>query len=369
MNYTHVINHESELFSIWRAKAIEKYECFFEAVLQADIKEEDLKELLKSVLHISDLDKRIKKTSFTYDDKNIFYPYSEVVIFFDLGCFCYASYKVDDDKNPGKTMTICGDIRYYGDMHNEEKITTLFSEILKFNQIDQDPNKFYVVASDGRGGLGLKKEKIVDIELDIELNYGKEFLPIYEKIFKSLKDLKSGLVLFHGPPGTGKTNLIRYIIKQLNNVKQIIYLPSFLMNDLANPEFIGFLRNQKDSILILEDAEEVLAQREEGFNNQAVSNILNLTGGLLNDSMRIQIIATFNMDKKLIDKALLRPGRLIAEHRLGPLNKEEATILSKKLGINKIWEKEATLAEIYIGDVQTSKRRKKRVGIKDEDEQ
>lgn len=365
----HTINHESEFFDIYRAKAISANLNYYEAFLSAEIKESDL---LKCIKNLSDTNK-CKRVNFNYDDDNVFYPLTENVIFItddtndvtSFSCVCYVSYPPDsgDQKD-----AICGDIRFYGNIKYEKSITSSFTEILKYPYSDDDGNKFFVVATDGRGGLGLKKEKIDDINLDLELNYGKDFLKVYDKIFKGLKEQKAGLVLLYGPPGTGKTNLIRYLIKQLDNEKTIIYLPSFLMNDLANPEFIGFIRNQKDSILVLEDAEEVLTAREDNSNNQAVSNILNMTGGLLNDSLRIQIIATFNMEKKLIDKALLRPGRLICEHKFGSLKPEEATSLSKKLGINKIWDKDATLAEIYAGEVEITKRRKKRVGFKDEED-
>ena len=101
-------------------------------------------------------------------------------------------------------------------------------------------------------------------------------------------------------------------------------------------------------ILLLEDAEEILTK---GMYErpQAVSNILNMTDGLLNDYMQMQIISTFNTDLKMIDQALKRAGRLMVSHKFDKLTAEQANKLSEKIGSIKRFEAGATLAEIYEG--------------------
>ena len=61
-------------------------------------------------------------------------------------------------------------------------------------------------------------------------------------------------------------------------------------------------------ILIIEDAERVISDRESNGSPAGVSNILNLTDGILGDCLNIQVIATFNMKREKIDQALLRKG-------------------------------------------------------------
>ncbi len=56
-----------------------------------------------------------------------------------------------------------------------------------------------------------------------------------------------------------------------------------------------------------------------GQKNQAVSNILNLLDGLMDDSLHQPIIATFNCEISKIDTALLRNGRLNANHEFKKL--------------------------------------------------
>ena len=105
-----------------------------------------------------------------------------------------------------------------------------------------------------------------------------------------------------------------------------------------------------DSILIIEDAENIILDRKETRNpNQAVSNLLNLSDGLLGDAMRLQIITTFNCEMKAIDPALLREGRLIIEHTFEKLSVDSARRLGAEMNVpdaDKITEP-MTLAEIY----------------------
>ena len=58
-----------------------------------------------------------------------------------------------------------------------------------------------------------------------------------------------------------------------------------------------------------EDAEKVIGDRQNSGSSVGVSNLLNLSDGILGDILNIHVIATFNMDKERIDSALLRKGR------------------------------------------------------------
>jgi hypothetical protein len=53
------------------------------------------------------------------------------------------------------------------------------------------------------------------------------------------------------------------------------------------------------------------------------------------------------MDKAKIDSALLRKGRLIAEHKFDALPIDDANNLIKYLGKNYVADKPMTLTEIY----------------------
>jgi hypothetical protein len=204
---------------------------------------------------------------------------------------------------------------------------------------------------DGRN-FGTHDFVIPKPEIDFNLHYNEGFQKVHSNIYSSLlKQKGKGLVLLHGKPGTGKTSYIRYLINLLNKNK--IFVPPNLTGMLSDPTFIPFLMDNTDCVLFVEDAEDVLRRREDGINNQAVSNILNITDGLLSDCLNIQIVATFNTHLKNIDEALLRKGRLIEQYEFKELEPTRAEKLGDHL---KVWLDDTshlTLADIYSAKLKT----------------
>lgn len=129
--------------------------------------------------------------------------------------------------------------------------------------------------------------------------------------------------------------------------KKFIILSNALMNNIADPSFIKFILEQKDSILILEDCEQLLQDRKNNAFNNGIANILNMTDGLYSDILNIKIIATFNADIKDIDQALLRKGRLVAKYEFGPLSADKTKALMKELNKSDDHPTQMTLADIY----------------------
>lgn len=119
---------------------------------------------------------------------------------------------------------------------------------------------------------------------------------------------------------------------------------------MTKPGFLPFLMQHPNSILIVEDAENIIHDRKDQnfLPNQAVANLLNLSDGLLGDAMHQQIICTFNCDVKGIDPALLREGRLVIEHKFEKLSPENARRLCVELGVStEDIHESISLAEIY----------------------
>ena len=137
-------------------------------------------------------------------------------------------------------------------------------------------------------------------------------------------------------------------------------MPPYLATQLSSPSFINFVADScKDSLLVIEDAEEVLASRSLG-GNTAISNLLNITDGLLSDIFNIQILATFNCKISEIDEALKRKGRIIAEYEFKELAVDKAQKLSDKLGFNSQISKPTVLTDVFNQTEQDFK--KKEIG-------
>jgi ATP-dependent 26S proteasome regulatory subunit len=229
---------------------------------------------------------------------------------------------------------------------NTELLSSINKKISKYVQDSKIKSKISLVTTT-RAGLGTVEQNIKPTNIDIPMNYGEGFVKIHDKIVSRLNEDKGkGLVLLHGLPGTGKTNYIRHLCGQLN--KEIIFIPPFMADSISSPDFITFLLEHTNSILVIEDAEKVVLDRDgDGSSRQGVSNLLNITDGLLSDCLSIQIIATFNTSRDRIDKALLRKGRLIAEWKFDALSVEDSNKLLKSIGREDVTNKPMTLTEIY----------------------
>jgi len=235
--------------------------------------------------------------------------------------------------------------------HLEENNNNPFYLILRllagYKKKSGDKNKIHIVY---RGDLGFDKMAfdVKKVDIDVNLNYNDGFTEISESIIKNLNDKKkTGLYILSGETGTGKTSFIRYLAGKVK--RDIIFVSPDMVNYITDPSFIPFLMNNSNSVLIIEDAEPALQKRDGGSRTGAISNILNLTDGLLSDCLNISIVATFNTKTKVLDEALLRKGRLVKSYSFERLAADKSIKLLEKLGHKGISvSQDMTLSEIYF---------------------
>ncbi|MDZ7772209.1 MAG: AAA family ATPase [Balneolaceae bacterium] len=179
---------------------------------------------------------------------------------------------------------------------------------------------------------------------------------LYHRMIRELQQSNgSGLYLLHGEPGTGKTTFIKEVLSETD--KKALFLSPSLTEDLTSPNLISLLMDYPDSILVIEDAESVIMERQAD-NSNAVSNLLNMTDGFLADFLNLKIICTFNTELRNIDKALCRNGRLKGMHEFTKLEPGRAKDVAELLGREIYPEKPMTIAEIcnsgeFAGEYQS----------------
>lgn len=193
-------------------------------------------------------------------------------------------------------------------------------------------------------GLELTKMDVKRTRLKLDLFYEDNFSDVHQTILRRLnKKEDKGIVLLHGMPGTGKTTYLRYLIGKIK--KRVLFIPPDMAAQIGNPELVRLLIEHPNSVLVIEDAENILMQRQAG-GDSSVSNLLNISDGLLSDFLNVQIVCTFNSNMNFVDKALLRKGRLIASYEFGKLSPRKAQQLSHHLGYKNIITQPMTLSEI-----------------------
>lgn len=204
----------------------------------------------------------------------------------------------------------------------------------------------HTIFRDEHGGIVFEPfETVVPEGFDIEKYYTKDFQPMHKHIVESLQKNESGLYLFHGEPGTGKTTYIKYLASLIN--RDMIYVPVAFIDSLVDPSFLPALLKKRHSVLVIEDAEKALLAREPGDSSSLVSAILNITDGIMGNVFSISVIATYNSPRAGIDKALLRKGRLKGEHKFDKLPIEQAQKILDENKIKFTAYEPMSLAEIF----------------------
>lgn len=194
------------------------------------------------------------------------------------------------------------------------------------------------------GGLSLTGLEIKRTRLDLGLYYEDDFAAVDQVICKRLNNAKDkGIVLLHGLPGAGKTTYLRHVIGKIK--KKVLFLSPSVAKDIASPAFVQLLINNPNSVLVIEDAENIIMDRRYNTSS-SVSNLLNIADGLMADFLNVQIVCTFNSPLTMVDSALMRQGRLIAKYEFGKLSVAKAQRLSNHLGFDTLITKPMTIAEL-----------------------
>jgi 3' terminal RNA ribose 2'-O-methyltransferase Hen1 len=172
------------------------------------------------------------------------------------------------------------------------------------------------------------------------------------------------LLLWDGPPGTGKTSALRALIWQWRAWcaaeyivdpevlfgAQLSYLVSVLLhdNDDEGSSDEGEESQHPSRLLILEDSGEFLTMDAKERTGQALSRFLNVVDGLIGQGLRLLVLVTSNEALGKLHPAVSRPGRCVQKIRFQPFPPMEATAWLARHGeMRPMGEASCTLAELY----------------------
>lgn len=187
---------------------------------------------------------------------------------------------------------------------------------------------------------------------DVADNYPGEVREQLNQLAAGLPDPDAGgLVVFCGPAGTGKTRATEALIAswcEHADISLVVDADRLLGSASYLADVISDSGDQRH-VIIVEDGDAMMGVGEK---KPEVAKLLNVADGLLGrcaGSGGTLWVLTANLDESDVASYVKRPGRAAAVVPFRHFTAEEATAWAASRGVERSFEAETTLAELYAG--------------------
>jgi len=178
---------------------------------------------------------------------------------------------------------------------------------------------------------------------------------------RTVEQEEGGLILFHGEPGTGKTNAIRGLMTQwapwcdfhlvtdpdrlFADARYLLDIVGKRAEMLGAPTLTSVPEQNRWKLVIAEDADTQLVAGTKHDGGAALGRLLNATDGLLAQSSQLLVLLTTNTTLRHLHPAITRPGRCLSKIEFTRFSAHESR---SWLGEDAFaFDGSATLAELY----------------------
>jgi hypothetical protein len=166
------------------------------------------------------------------------------------------------------------------------------------------------------------------------------------------------MILWHGPSGTGKTHALRALAHGWRDWCDIAFVtdpetfvggsPAYLFEVINfNAGHSAEEAEKRSTLIVLEDAGELMKAEARETTGQGLSRLLNLTDGLMGQGLNVMVLITTNEPLGTLHPAVVRAGRCLAEMEFGPLSPEQANDWLEEHDSGVTVEQPTTLANLY----------------------